>query len=141
MTDAAPAFSGIHLFARDVAASAAFYRLVGLDLPDAPDHVVAQLSNGATLAIGSHELTRGYHPNWQASRGGTPNALQFDLASRDAVDEMYRRLTAAGYRAELAPIDAFWGSRYAEIEDPDGNLVGFHSPRDDAHRSAPPPLG
>lgn len=138
MTDVRPAFSGIHIFARDVGASIAFYRLIGLDLPDSPHHTVAQLSTGATLAIGSHELTRGYDPGWQAPRGGAPNALQFDLPSRDAVDALYGRLTAAGYRGELAPMDAFWGSRSAVVEDPDGNLVGFHSPRDDAHRSTPP---
>ena len=131
-------FSGVHLFVRDVSASSAFYRLLGLDLPDTPPHSVAPLGGGAMLAVGSHDLTRAYDPNWQASAGGSPNALQFDLVSREAVDAMYARLTSAGYRGELAPIDAFWGSRYAVVLDPDGNLVGFHSPRDDAHRGPSP---
>jgi uncharacterized glyoxalase superfamily protein PhnB len=53
-------------------------------------------------------------------------ALQFDLASRAEVDEMHARLTGAGHASHLAPIDAFWGARYCEVSDPDGNVVGFH---------------
>ena len=34
----------------------------------------------------------------------------------------------------LPPFDAFWGSRYAEVCDPDGNVLGFHSPADHARR-------
>jgi uncharacterized glyoxalase superfamily protein PhnB len=40
---------------------------------------------------------------------------------------MYAVLTAAGYHGHLAPVDAFWGNRYAEVDDPDGTIVGFHS--------------
>ncbi len=52
---------------------------------------------------------------------------------------MYAELTSAGYVAHLPPIDAFWGSRFAIIDDPDGNVIGLHSPRDPA-RGAPPPV-
>ena len=31
---------------------------------------------------------------------------------------MHARLTAAGYPSNLAPFDAFWGSRYAIVEGP-----------------------
>jgi uncharacterized glyoxalase superfamily protein PhnB len=61
--------------------------------------------------------------------GKSAVALQFTLESRRAVDDMYDRVTAAGHPGHLAPIDAFWGARYCEVTDPDGNVVGFHSPR------------
>jgi uncharacterized glyoxalase superfamily protein PhnB len=38
-------------------------------------------------------------------------------------------MTAAGYVGHLAPIDAFWGARFAIVDDPDGNVVGLHGPR------------
>jgi hypothetical protein len=41
-------------------------------------------------------------------------------------------------RGRLAPFDAVWGSRYAEVCDPDGNVLGFHSPSDAARRGPPP---
>jgi len=36
------------------------------------------------------------------------------------------------------PFDAFWGARYAIVEDPDGNVIGFQSPSDPERRTAPP---
>jgi hypothetical protein len=96
------------------------------------DFATAQLGDGLTLALGTYELTHGYDPTWREPSGAGTNALQFTLASRDAVDAMHDDLVRAGYASQLAPFDAFWGARYAEIRDPDGNVVGFHSPRDDA---------
>jgi len=49
-------------------------------------------------------------------------------------------LTGAGFRAQQAPYDAFWGARYAVVEDPDGNAVGLMSPSDpDRRRTEQPP--
>jgi len=64
--------------------------------------------------------------------------LGVKVDSREAVDERYDVLTSAGYRSQLAPMDAFWGARYAIVEDPDGNAVGIMSPSDPAYRSEPP---
>jgi len=135
-----PAFSGFHIFVRDMAASAAFYRHLGFDVSEDPHHSTFSIREGVDVALGSYELTRGYRPEWEEPSGRSALALQFDLASRRAVDDLYARIVAAGYRGELAPFDAFWGARYAEVLDPDGNVVGFHSPRYPSMRSAPPPL-
>jgi len=48
---------------------------------------------------------------------------------------MYEALTSAGYHGHLAPIDAFWGDRYCEVDDADGHAVGFHSPTDASSRA------
>jgi hypothetical protein len=61
--------------------------------------------------------------------------LGFKVESRERVDEIYADLTAAGYRGQQPPYDAFWGARYAVIEDPDGNAVGIMSPVDPDRRS------
>ena len=60
------------------------------------------------------------------------------MASRDEVDEIYAELVAASYPGRQPPYDAFWGSRYAIVEDPDRNPVGLMSPIDDERRSWPP---
>jgi hypothetical protein len=39
-------------------------------------------------------------------------------------------LTAAGYAGPQPPYDAFWGARYAIVQDPDDNDVGLMSPID-----------
>jgi uncharacterized glyoxalase superfamily protein PhnB len=54
------------------------------------------------------------------------------------VDEIYAGLTGAGYRGHQKPYDAFWGARYAIVEDPDGNAVGLMSPIEAEHKFWPP---
>jgi uncharacterized glyoxalase superfamily protein PhnB len=39
------------------------------------------------------------------------------------LDRLHAELTAAGYRSDGDPFDAFWGQRYATVLDPDGNPV------------------
>jgi uncharacterized glyoxalase superfamily protein PhnB len=98
----------------------------------------ADAESGLALSFGTATLTRGYDPNWREPSGPGTNTLNFTLASREAVDAKYAELVAAGYGAHLSPIDAFWGSRFAIIDDPDGNVIGLHSPVESERRAAPP---
>ena len=66
--------------------------------------------------------------------------MGFAVASREAVDDRYADLVAAGYVGSQPPLDTFWGARYAVVEDPDGNHVGLMSPIDPARRGAPPAI-
>ncbi len=65
--------------------------------------------------------------------------LGFKVSSRERVDHIYADLTGAGYKVQQAPYDAFWGARYAIVEDPDGNPVGIMSPIDPNRRNTPTP--
>jgi uncharacterized glyoxalase superfamily protein PhnB len=126
-------FIGVHLTVRDMEAARAFYADCGLEVPEAVGggvHVEIPLGDGVHLALSTEALTRQYDPGWRTPSLPPGSALQLRVASRDAVDELYERLTSAGHHGQLAPTDAFWGSRYAEVDDPDGNIVGFHSPQD-----------
>ncbi len=139
MDTAHPPFIGVYLFVRDIEASSAFYRRLGVAIESYGDNFRrGETPGGAFIELGTAAMTRGYDPGWQEPVGPSLNSLQFSFPSRAAVDDIFRELTDAGYRAHLAPIDAFWGSRYAIVDDPDGNVVGLHSPRDEAMQSAPP---
>jgi len=59
------------------------------------------------------------------------------VSSRDTVDEIFRKMGAAGYASQKAPEDGFWGARYAIFEDPDGNSIGIMSPIDPDRRRTP----
>jgi uncharacterized glyoxalase superfamily protein PhnB len=133
VSDSRPVFFGVHITVADIQASAEFYRTVGLPLPDSSgigEHVEIDLGHGVHLALSTELVARMYDPGWRSPSAPPASALQFQLASREAVDDIYLALMAAGYHGHLAPIDAFWGNRYAEVDDPDGNIVGFHSPTD-----------
>lgn len=51
--------------------------------------------------------------------------LAFLCDSAAGVDEMYQKVSDAGYETFKELWDAFWGQRYAIIKDPDGNLLSL----------------
>jgi uncharacterized glyoxalase superfamily protein PhnB len=133
VSDSQPVFFGVHITVADMHRAVEFYRRIGLPLPDSSgigEHVEVDLGHGVHLALSTELVARMYDPGWRSPSSPPSSALQFQLGSRDAVDAMYEALVAAGYHGHLAPIDAFWGNRYAEVDDPDGTIVGFHSPTD-----------
>jgi uncharacterized glyoxalase superfamily protein PhnB len=59
---------------------------------------------------------------------------------RTDAEDAFRDMIGAGYRGLQEPDDAFWGARYAIIEDPDGIAVGLMSPVSLDKKSQPPNL-
>jgi catechol 2,3-dioxygenase-like lactoylglutathione lyase family enzyme len=133
-----PVVDQYNLVTSDVEAAVAFYRLLGLDIPDTDPEwshrFRSATTDGVDFDIHSEQFARQWDPGWRGGAG----VLGFKVPTREAVDERYATLTGAGYRSQAAPHDAFWGSRYAIVEDPDGNPVGIMSPPEPEHRSAPP---
>lgn len=131
---AQPGFYGIYLFVKDMAVTLDFYRRLGLTIEEiSPVFARADIANGACIEFGAAELTRSYDPHWREPAGLSTNTINFELASREAVDAMYEELTNAGYHGHLASCDPPWQSRFALVDDPDGNVVGLHSPRSREH--------
>ena len=134
-------FTGLHFFVRDLGRTIAFYRRLGLRFPDGAEtgvFVGVTTDEGVHLAFATHALTRGYDKGFKEPSGPSPNCLQFEVAFVARGRELAVDPVGLVARGHLAPHDAFWGARYAEVIDPDGNKVGFQSPVDPAKRSAPP---
>jgi catechol 2,3-dioxygenase-like lactoylglutathione lyase family enzyme len=139
MASEASRFDQLNVVVSDMEASIAFYRRLGLVIPDADPawqahHRTVETPGGVDLDFDSVAFARRWDAGWPGQSG---IVIGFRLGSRDAVDARYAELTAAGYTGQQAPCDAFWGARYAVVEDPDGNAVGLMSPADPEHRSAP----
>ena len=116
----------IGIVTRDMAASLAFYRALGVDIAEGQDdapHVDARLGDGTTLAWDTIETIRGFDAGYALPAGGHRIALAFDKGTPADVDTAYAELTAAGYDGHVQPWDAHWGQRYATILDPDGNSI------------------
>jgi catechol 2,3-dioxygenase-like lactoylglutathione lyase family enzyme len=161
MGKSTPVLSGLNPGVKDVEASLAFYRKLGLEIPDTaiwrtesgPHHVAVSMPNGIDFDLDSAQLATSYNAGWTADSAAR-SVIGFSLPAREAVDERYGELIslpareavderygeliAAGYTGLQPPYDAFWGARYAIVEDPDGNQVGLMSPLDPARRGAPP---
>jgi uncharacterized glyoxalase superfamily protein PhnB len=123
-----PELNAIGIVASDMAASIRYYRLLGLDVPDTPGegHVEATMPSGVRLMLDSEEVVESFLPEWSRSTGNQLS-LAFECASPAEVDEVYARVTGAGFEGEKEPWDAFWGQRYALLRDPDGVEVNLYA--------------
>ncbi len=134
----------LNLVAGDFDATIEFYRRLGVDVAVSPGpadgirHAQAAMPGGFSLEFDNDTLARIYNAAWRRPGGSSQAVLNFSLPTREAVDQRYAELVAAGYEAKQPPYDAFWGARYAIVADPDGNDVGLMSPSDKAHRTWPP---
>ena len=126
----------------DMPASVAFYRALGVDVPDgeppwdAHHRSANDPDGGVDIDLDSASFAPKWNEGWPA--GETGMIVGFQVDERSDVDGLYAQLVAAGGVGRQPPYDAFWGARYAVVEDPDGNSVGLMSPSDPAHRGAPP---
>ena len=138
----------LNLVCRDFDASLAFYRALGIEIMESPRgvdgirHAKAQWPDGLQLEFDNEVLARFYNAAWRTSEGKSQGrsrvVIGISLPTREAVDQRYAALTAAGYVGRQCPFDAFWGARYAIVSDPDGHDVGLMSPLDTARKTWPP---
>lgn len=150
MPDIRPVFNQVNIVSNDPEASVRFYRRLGVSIPDDQiwrtgsgiHHINAEMpmtSEPSRFGIDSAALARIWNAGWRnhADLKGRV-VVGFSVQTREDVDRLHAKMTAAGYRSLMAPYDAFWGARYAVIEDPGGLAVGLMSEMSDEHRSPPP---
>jgi len=139
-------FDQVNLVVHNMEETLTFYRRLGLEFPDSAiwrtpsgvHHVTLTSGTEVGVEADSRALARRYNAGYAAERGRV--LLGFHVESREAVDALYAEMIGHEHQGLQAPYDAFWGARYAIIEDPDGNPVGLMSPVDDARRSPPPAI-
>ena len=146
MADQIAVLDQVNIITGDLQRSLDFYRLLGAvfprPLPNSSGqlfHVSSEPNDGALLDLDSVEFA----PVWNAGWAGRTDLqgrvlLGFRIATREGVDDRFKSLTSAGYRELQPPFDAFWGARYAIVEDPDGVAIGLMSPIDPARKMPPP---
>jgi catechol 2,3-dioxygenase-like lactoylglutathione lyase family enzyme len=123
-----PQLNALGIVASDMATSIRFYRLLGLDIPETPNegHLDTFLPNGVRFMLDSEDTVRSFRPDWTRETGNQIG-LAFECESAAEVDDLYARIVDAGFDAEKAPWDAFWGQRYAQLRDPDGVPVDLYA--------------
>jgi catechol 2,3-dioxygenase-like lactoylglutathione lyase family enzyme len=140
----------VNLVCGDLDASIAFYRRLGVEIPDeavwrtptgAHHAGIADESSEHAIALDldSTAFAQKWNTGWKDRadlRGRV--VVGFQLPTRADVDDVFRDMTGAGYRGLQEPHDAFWGARYAIFEDPDGIAVGLMSPKSPDKKSPPP---
>ncbi|MGW6869374.1 VOC family protein [Streptomyces sp. NPDC054901] len=135
-----PRLDMIGIVVSDMAASLAFYRRLGLDVPagsEGQPHVEVALPGGPRIAWDTEESIRGIDPSWSRPVGGNRVELAFLCDSPAEVDAGYADLTGAGHEGHMKPWDAFWGQRYAVVLDPDGSGISLFAPSTPSDPSDP----
>ena len=115
----------VGMVVRDMAAALRFYRLLGLEAPansEREPYVEVITPNGYRISWNSLEMVKSTDPEW-VEPVGQRISLAFKCDSPAEVDVLYERIVKSGYHGHKQPWDAFWGQRYAQVADPDGNLV------------------
>lgn len=129
-------FGQINLLVDDRAASTAFYRLLELEFPDpyewppgsGAQHIDDIRADDGYLALDNGPMAQLWNHQFEPRRARGNVVIGLMVATRDDVDRLYRAVIAAGHPVGQEPYDAFFGSRYAIVIDPDGNQVGLKSP-------------
>jgi uncharacterized glyoxalase superfamily protein PhnB len=119
----------------DLRRAVAFYRLLGAPfLEGAEDsehgHAEARLEGGVRLLLDTEEGILSFDPGWRRASGSPSVSVAFRCDSPAAVNELYSRALGAGAKGHKEPWDAFWGQRYAQVRDPDGNGVDLYADLD-----------
>ena len=119
-----PRLNLVGLIVEDMAASLAFYRKLGFDVPpemDGEGHVEADVA-GIRMAWDTVDVIESFS-EYELPTGGHRVVLAFLCDSPAEVDAIHTELVGAGYEGHIKPFDAFWGQRYATVFDPDHNPV------------------
>lgn len=115
----------IDIVVADMTASLAFYRTLGLPVPEVArgaEQVQITTPGGASIGLISEAMMKGHNPHWIQPVG---QRVTFACRCEDPaeVDTVYARVVDAGYEGRQMPWDSPWGQRYAMLGDPDGNRV------------------
>ncbi|KRD42883.1 hypothetical protein ASE38_00880 [Cellulomonas sp. Root930] len=131
-----PGPTQINLVVADVARAGAFYRDLGWDVVDPVDPHAEIRFKGLKVELDERSSVA-YWNSGNPDDAAAATVVSIHLASRDEVDAVWTRMTGLGYESRQRPFDAFFGSRFAVLADPDGHQIGLLSPWSDEHRFDP----
>jgi|LakMenEpi03Aug12_release.lakeMendotaPanAssembly.Ray.scaffolds.fasta_scaffold304023_3 uncharacterized glyoxalase superfamily protein PhnB len=124
----AVALNAIGVVSSNIPRSIEFFTLLGISFPTdgsceaSADHTEAVLPSGLRLMLDSESLVRSLNPNWDwPPENSQTTLLAFDCVSPTNVDAVFQLIVNAGFTSATDPWDAFWGQRYAQVRDQDGN--------------------
>ncbi|HKX47107.1 MAG TPA: VOC family protein [Gaiellaceae bacterium] len=123
---------GLELFmvgvvVEDMQRAVEFYRRLGVEVPEGSDElefVEVKMSGGLTFFLSTTGAQARWDPAARApAAGGYRILLEFYVETAEALDAKYAELIGYGYVSHCAPFDVSPTTRFAMVDDPDGNTV------------------
>jgi catechol 2,3-dioxygenase-like lactoylglutathione lyase family enzyme len=116
----------IGVIVEDMARAAEFYRRLGVDVPEGAEsegHVEVKMS-GLTFFLTNESANARWDPERRAISGdGYRIVLEFYLETAEVLDAKYAELVGYGYTGHHPPYDVTPQTRFALVDDPDGNTI------------------
>lgn len=125
-----PTFDMLGLVTTNMVEAIRFYNILGwpLQLPDDEGpYTEVTLESGLRISLNKVEMIKEIDSEW-VEPVGQRMGIAFLCKSPAAVDATYSEVISSGFEGHKAPWDAFWGQRYAQVKDPDGNIVDLFAP-------------
>jgi len=121
--------NAVAVTSKDIVKTISFYELLGFKFEEheADAQHVESIPNGneAKLMIDSHLLAAELIGAEPTASNHSGFAIEFDSPSE--VDEVAKNIKEKGFAVSKEPWDAFWGQRYAVVQDPDGYFVDLYA--------------
>jgi uncharacterized glyoxalase superfamily protein PhnB len=126
------ALDAVGLVVGDLPRAVEFYRVLGVPFEPGMEvsehgHAEAELDGGVRLMLDTEEEIRKFDPGWKRGTDASGATIAFRCQSPADVDELYAQALQAGATSHKAPWDAFWGQRYGQLRDPDGNPIDLYA--------------
>ncbi|MCA9392055.1 VOC family protein [candidate division WWE3 bacterium] len=121
--------NAVAVTSKDLAQSMRFYELLGFKfapLEEGEQHVDS-INNTipVKLMIDSHELATQLNGEEPTPANHASFAIEYDSPAE--VNEIAKKIADEGFKVVKGPWDAFWGHRYATVQDPDSYLVDLYA--------------
>jgi catechol 2,3-dioxygenase-like lactoylglutathione lyase family enzyme len=120
--------NAVGVTSKDFAKTLKFYTLLGFDFEvkeAEAHHIESKTSNGSCkLMIDDPQIVHdiiGEDP-----RPSNCSAFALEFTTPKEIDAICKSVAAEGFKIVKEPWDAFWGQRYAIVEDPDGYKVDLY---------------
>lgn len=113
----------VTIHVKDLEAARRLYSVLGLEFSSVDGvegFYQAVMADGVKVILDSQELMSQARPGWKPMPG-TTLGITFKLESPEELDSVCEAAVAEGARLQRGPWDAFWGQRYANLSDSEGN--------------------
>ena len=120
----APRFTMVVLLIDDLPRSVAFYRRLGVELPDDAERrtdIQVPIGGGHQMVLTTQFVRN--DPDRRSPSGGSRIMLEFFVDGRAAFDAKWVELTEAGYHGRRSPWLTTFDAYMCLVDDPDGNTV------------------
>lgn len=103
----------VTIIVKDLGKSIAFYRMLGLDIPDGMENesfVDCTSESSTCICLVPETTVQQHRPGWKYPTTNGAISLQFKCSNQGDVDVLYTKFMNENYRSSMLPYNTPWAS-------------------------------